>query len=242
MSTLWQDIRYALRMLRRNMGFTVVTVLTLAVAIGATSAIYSVVRSTILDPLPVPDADRLVYLESYNAKEGRDHHGINPIVLSELRANADVFTDLACYRSVHAKLQGKEFTELMPGARVSPNFFSLWRTPPALGRLFTVDDKQPGAEKIIILSDSFWRGKLGGDPTIIGKRIDLSGDYLDSQIEQYMVVGVMPPHFKFPSDSVGFWRPGDDPAQLKFRTSLEGVAFNDNRRTSDERNIDKPSA
>jgi putative ABC transport system permease protein len=212
MSTLWQDTRYGVRMLVRNPGFSVVVVLVLAIAIGVTSAICSVVRTTILDPLPVPDADRLMFIESYNAKEGRDHVGINPIVLSELRANADVFTNLAYYRSVHAKFSGKEFTELIPGARVSPNFFSLWRTPPALGRLFTVDEDQPGAEKVVILSDWIWRGVLSGDPTIVGKSIELSGDALESQIERYTVVGVMPPHFKFPNANVGFWRPGDDPA------------------------------
>ena len=211
MRILFQDIRYGFRMLVRKPGFTVVTVLTLAIAIGATSAIYSVVRSTIIDPLPLPDADQLMFLESYNAKEGSDSLGINPVVLSELRANADVFTNLACYDSVHAKLQGKEFAELIPGARVSPNFFSLWRTPPAMGRLFTVDDNRPGAEKIIILSDSFWRDKLGGDPAIVGKSIELSDWNLMSQIEPYTVVGVMPPHFKFPSAYVRFWRPGDDP-------------------------------
>jgi hypothetical protein len=157
-----------------------------------------------------------MFLESYNAKEGHDRQGINPVVLSELRANADVFTDIACYYSVHAKLQGKEFREQIPGARVSPNFFSLWRIPPAMGRLFTVDDNRPGAEKTIILSDSLWRGRLGGDPAIVGKNIELSDWNLMSQIEPYTVVGVMPPHFKFPNANVHFWRPGDDPAvQIK---------------------------
>jgi putative ABC transport system permease protein len=203
-------------MLVRKPGFTVVTVLTLAIAIGATSAIYSVVRSTIIDPLPLPDADRLMFLESYNTKEGRDSLGVNPVVVSELRANADVFTDLACYDSVHAELQGKEFRELIPGARVSPNFFSLWRTPPAMGRLFTVDDNRPGVEKTIILSDSLWRSKLGGDPAVVGKSIELSDWNLMSPIEPYTVVGVMPPHFKFPNANVLFWRPGDDPTvQIK---------------------------
>jgi putative ABC transport system permease protein len=208
---LWQDICYGFRMLIKSPGFTLVTILTLTIAIGATSAIYSVVRTTILDPLPVPDADRLMFLESYNTKEDHDHLGINPVVLSELRANADVFTNLAYYRSVHAKFQGKEFIELIPGARVSPNFFSFWQTPPAMGRLFTVDENQPGAEKVVILSDRVWR-KLGGDPAIIGKSVELSGDALESQIESYIVVGVMPPHFKFPNADVGFWRPGSDPA------------------------------
>jgi putative ABC transport system permease protein len=117
---------------------------------------------------------------------------------------------------VHAELQGKEFTELILGARVSPDFFSLWRTPPAMGRLFTVDDNRSGAEKTIILSDSLWRGRLGGDPAIVGKSVELSDWNLMSQIEPYTVVGVMPPHFKFPNANVGFWRPGDDPAvQIK---------------------------
>jgi len=216
MRAILQDVRYGCRTLVRNPGFAVVTVLTLAIAIGATSAIYSVVRSTIIDPLPLPDADRLMFLESYNTKEGMDSLGVNPVVVSELRANADVFTNLVCYDSVRAKLQGREFTELIPGARVSPDFFGLWRTPPAMGRLFTVDDNRPGAEKTIILSDSFWRGKLGGDPAIVGKSIELSDWNLMSQIEPHTVVGVMPPHFKFPSGNVRFWRPGDDPGvQIK---------------------------
>ncbi len=212
MKTIWQDIRYGVRMLIKNPGFTIVTILTLAVAIGATSAIYSVVYTTILDPLPVPDADRLMFVESYNMKEAWSAPGVNPVVLSELRANADVFANLAYYYSVHAKFQGKEFVELIPGARVSPNFFSLWRIPPAMGRLFTIDESQLGAEKVVVLSDWFWKRILSGDPEIIGKSIKLGGDYLDSPIDYYTIVGVMPPHFKFPHANVGFWRTGDDPA------------------------------
>jgi putative ABC transport system permease protein len=216
MGTLLQDIRYGFRMLLRNPGFTIVVVLVLAVAIGATSAIYSVVHATILDPLPVPDADRLKFLESYEANGRPSYGGMNPVVVSELRENADVFTDLACYYRGRVELQGREFRETIPGVRVSPNFFSLWRIPPAMGRLFTIDDNRPGAEKIIILSDSFWRGKLGGDPAIVGKSIKLRDWNLRGPIEPYVVVGVMPPHFKFPDADVDYWRPGDAPAvQIK---------------------------
>lgn len=211
MVTLWQDIRYGVRMLIKNPGFTVVTILTLAIAIGATSAIYSIVRTTILDSLPVPDADRLMFVESYNMKGDWNPRGVNPVVLSELRANADVFTDLAYYGLMYAMHQGKEFKELIPGARVSPNFFSLWRIPPAMGRLFTVDDIRPDTEKVIILSYSLWRGKLGGDLAIVGKSIKLSDRNLGSPIETYTIVGVMPPHFKFPNADVGFWKADEDP-------------------------------
>jgi len=169
------------------------------------------VRTTILDPLPVPDADRLMFVESYNMKEDWIPPGINPVVLSELRANTDVFMDLAYYCLMHAMHQGKEFKELIQGARVSPNFFSLWRIPPAKGRLFTVDDIRPDAQKVIILSYSLWKGKLGGDPAIVGKRIELADRNLESPIETYIVVGVMPSHFKFPNADVGFWKPDQDP-------------------------------
>ncbi len=204
------DLKFACRQLRKNPGFTAVAVLTLALGIGATTAIYSAVQATILDPLPVKDADRLMSIESFNAEKGYSNAGISPITIAELRQHAEVFGDLAVFDSMLVKYRGGEFTEMVRGSAVSANFFALWRVQPILGRTFAKDEERSHENKVVILSHSFWRTRLGGDPQIMGKTIELEPE-IESSYQRYTVIGVMPSHFVFPEEDVYYWVPKADP-------------------------------
>ncbi len=211
MSTLINDIKYAFRQAGKYPGFTTVTLLTLAVAIGATTAIYSAVETTILDPLPVPDADRLMVADSFNVKENRRATGLNPAAIAALREHEEVFTQLAVHRQIHVKYRGQEFIELITGSKVSPSFFSLWRIQPLLGRTFAVGEDGPDAEPVVILGHGFWRTYFGGDPDIVGKSVEFDGGFLETPYRLYRVIGVMPEDFVFPHSGVQFWMPMADP-------------------------------
>jgi putative ABC transport system permease protein len=216
LATTIQDLRYAARTLRRSPGFTAVAVLTLAVGIGATTAIYSAVRTTILDPLPVRAADRLMKIESFNAAKSRFNAGVSPPAIRELRRHQDVFAELAVCDGMLAKYRGGEFIDIVKGLEVSPSFFELWRVRPLLGRVFTPDEQRRGAGKVVVLSHAFWRSRLGGDPEIVGKSVELDAGWIGAPYEAYTVIGVMPAHFVFPHEDDEYWVPmadpdGDDP-------------------------------
>jgi len=208
MAIVLQDVRYAFRMLARNPGFTIVATLTLAIAIGATSAIYSVVRTTIIHPLPVPDAERLMYVDRFN---GRGTAPVNAMTIRDLRAGPETFTNLAVYRQTGRNFRGGDFPYRLSGAEVSPSFFSLWRIAPVLGRTFAVDENQPGKDRVVILSYALWQSRFGGDPNVVGKTVEFDTGEMESHYHPYTVVGVMPAHFRFPAADVAFWVPGADP-------------------------------
>jgi putative ABC transport system permease protein len=211
MITLIYDIKYGLRMLAKHPGFTIVVTLTLAIAIGATSAIFSVVRTTIIDPLPVPDADRLMYVDRFNTQDGRGTAPVNAMTIHELRRSPEIFASLAVYRQTSRNFRGTDCPDQLSGAEVSPSFFLLWRISPVLGRTFAVDENQPGRERVVILSYALWQGRFGSDPNIIGKTVEFDTGKMESHYYQYTVVGVMPAHFRFPTADVAFWVPGANP-------------------------------
>ena len=167
------DLKFAFRQLLNNPGFTTVAVLTLAIAIGATTAIYSAVQTTILDPLPVKDAGRLMTIESFNTREGRSNWGVSLNTIAELRQHEEVFANVAVYGALLVNYRGGEFIDMVRGAEVSANFFSLWGVQPILGRVFAMDEERSEADRVVVLSQAFWRARLGGDPQIIGKTIEL---------------------------------------------------------------------
>jgi len=211
MTTFLNDIKYAFRQSAKHPALTMVTLLTLAVAIGATTAICSAIETTILDPLPVENADRLMMAQSFNVKENRRASGLNPAAIAALRGEEEVFTQLAVHSQTHVKYRGREFIELIPGSKVSPNFFSLWGIQPILGRTFAVGEDKPDAEPVVILGYGFWRTYLGSDPNIVGKTIEFDSGFLETPYRLYSVIGVMPEHFVFPHSGVQFWLPMADP-------------------------------
>ena len=187
---LAQDLRFAARLLRKNPGFSAVAVLTLALGIGANTAVFSIVYGVLLKPLPFPDSDRLVMisLSGRGVEEG-------PMGNADFLALAErqrAFTHVAAYTpsAMGFALTGFGVPQMIPGMLVTPGFFSVLETPPALGRGFRPEEGKPGADLAVVVSDHFWRQFLGGDPAAIGRKITL-----DEQ--SYTVVGVMPPGFRY---------------------------------------------
>jgi len=191
MDTLRQDLLYALRRLRKAPGFTAVAVVTLALGIGANSAIFSVVNGVLLRPLPYPESDRLVGM--YHVSDGRRTTMSGPNFIDAVHAATSLESAAAVY-SASATLTGDggEPSQL-DVARVSASLFTVLRVGPALGRAFNADEDTPGKADVVVLSYALWQGRFGGDPRVIGRRIQLDGVACE-------VIGVMPPGFSYPSD------------------------------------------
>ena len=181
---MFQDLRYALRQLRKSPGFTVVAALALALGIGANTAIFSVVNAVLLRPLPYQDSDRLVtILHEYD-------HPVAPGNVLDWRAQNHVFEDIGVAENWTANLSGDERAESVNALHVSTNLFPLLGVRPLLGRFFLTDEEQQGKEHEVILSYRLWQRRFGGDEGIVGRSIKLQG-------EPYTVVGVMPKGFQF---------------------------------------------
>jgi putative ABC transport system permease protein len=198
MQTLLQDLRYGARMLIKQPVITAVAILTLALGIGANSAIFSVVNAVLLRPLPFKEPDKLIKLWETFYPDG--FGTVSVPNLKDWREQNTGFTELAAYQVTSLSLQGAEHPERIPTATVSPNFFSVLGVAPQLGRALAEGEDQPGNEHVIVLSDQLWRRNFGADPDIVNKSVMLSG-------EKYTVVGVMPPGFRFPSRATEIWAP-----------------------------------
>src|SRR5262245_35102685 len=194
--TLLQDARYGLKMLRRNPGFTMVAVLTLALGIGATTAIFSVVNAVLLRPLPYRDPDRLVLVPN----------AINQHFL-RWRDQSKAFESMAAFRFDTAYFTGSGEPERLAVARVSVDLFATLGVAPALGRAFTPEDDRVDGEPVVVLSDSFWRRRFGSDPQVIGRALTIaSPDDNTDTTRSRTVIGIMPPGFRFLGDS-DLWLP-----------------------------------
>jgi predicted permease len=188
MNTIWQDLRYGARMLLKNPGFTAVAVITLALGIGANTAIFSVVNGVLLRPLPYHEPERIVTL----LNEGR--FPVSPANFLDFRANSQSLAQMAAAEAWAVALTGNERPEQLMGLRMGEGLFGLLGARALLGRTLQEEDYQPGKDRVLVLSNKLWQRAFGGDPNIIGRSIALSG-------ESYVVVGVMPPQFQFPP----FW-------------------------------------
>ncbi len=202
LETTLQDIRYGLRQLRRSPGFTAVAILTLALGIGANTAIFGVVNSVLLRPLPYFHPERLVSVMSVQVPHMRGREASYPDFL-DWRARNQVFDQMAVYRTENFTLIGGGEPEHLPGAVVSADLFSLLGVTPVLGRSFLPEDDMPGAvngTSAVILSCGLWQQQFGADPRVVGRRIDLDG-------RLYTVVGVAPAGFQFPiqNEPVDLW-------------------------------------
>jgi putative ABC transport system permease protein len=195
---LFKDLRYGFRMLRRRPGFTAVAVLTLALGIGANSAIFSVVNAVLLRPLPYPEPERLVSV--YESLPQGGTGSVSVPNLTDWRAQSDVFTGIAAYQYGDFNLQERQQPVRAIGAYVSPNFFEVLGATPEAGRALLEGEDAAGRERVVVLSDKLWRRAYGADAGLVGRDILLGG-------EKYAVVGVMPPSVQFPSPSVELWVP-----------------------------------
>ena len=188
MDTLRQDIKYAWRHLLRSPGFSIVAVVTLALGIGANSAIFSVTSAVLLKPLPYAEPERLVGLHHLSEGQPASMSGPN---FTDLRKMSHTLADVAAFTRSRTILTGQGEPVRLDSADVSAGLFSVLGVSPRLGRTFTPEENLPGRNKVAILSDGLWRQRFGGDPAIVGKTITLDG--VSTQ-----VVGVMPPGFSFP--------------------------------------------
>ena len=200
LSDLWQDLRYALRTLIKNPGFTVVAVVALALGIGANTAIFSVVNSVLLRPLPYKDPDQLMMVWEENSKSGYPRDTPTVANFLDWRNQNQTFVGMAAMAYQSFNLTGVGDPERIDGRRVSATLFPLLGVDAQLGRTFTPEEDQRGAAHVVILSNAVWQRRFGGDPHIIGKSLTLNN-------ESYSVVGVMPPRFQFPSRYDELWVP-----------------------------------
>jgi putative ABC transport system permease protein len=203
LSNLWKDLRYAVRMMLRQPGFTLVAVLTLALGIGANSAIFSVVNAVLLRQLPFPAPEQLVMIWEVKTDAGVNSRFKGTASFSNFkdwREQNDSFADIAAYQHSGFSLQGKEMPERITGATVTTNFFEVVRVGPQKGRSFQKTDEGQGSGRVVVLSDTLWRRNFGADDRILGRQITLGG-------EPYTVIGVMPEGFQFPSRMTQLWTP-----------------------------------
>ncbi|HTQ62950.1 MAG TPA: ABC transporter permease [Candidatus Solibacter sp.] len=188
MGELWRDIRYGVRLLWKSPGFTSVSLLALALGIGATTAIFSILYSVLLAPLPYVDSDRIMMVWSHQKGE---RNGTSPSDYLDWQRQNTVFESLNAWTGEGFTISTPDWTEQVQASQVAPGFFDLlFGEKVALGRHFVAEDAQPGSDHVVILNNKFWKERFGSDPNIVGKKLRMSG-------ELYTVLGVAAPS---PSD------------------------------------------
>ena len=222
MNNLWKDIGFGFRMLLKRPGFTLIAVATLALGIGANTAIFSVINSVLLRPLPFPEAERLVNF--YSATPDRNGAMSYPNFI-DVQAASQSFDQLAVYRDTNFTLTGYGEAARLPAVVGSAGFFDVLQIKPMLGRTFRPEEDTPGS-RVVVISEGFWRRRFEADPKIVGRNITLDN-------QSFAVIGVMPASFQFPMTADGFdvWTTlaldaeGDDPATSQRQANyLDGVA------------------
>ncbi|HSS19162.1 MAG TPA: ABC transporter permease [Pyrinomonadaceae bacterium] len=200
METLLKDFRYGIRGLTKRPSFTAIAVLTLALAIGASTAIFSVVNAVLLRPLPFTNPDRLVMVWEDASYVGFPHNTPATANYADWKARNHVFEDMAALDSRSFSLTGDGDPEKIEAAGVTANLFPLLGTRPLIGRNFTAEEDQPDANKVVILSQTLWQRRYAGDQSVVGHALLLNG-------EKYTVIGVMPAGFQFSDKDTGIWVP-----------------------------------
>lgn len=185
---LLQDVHFGLRMSAKNPGFTAVAVLILALAIGATTAIFSAVYAVLLKPLPFKDPDRLAFIEKKNPPRGWDRNPISPVEILLWRNQSGAFEDLAAYTQRHCVLTGAAEAEEDPCEVISSNLFPILGVAPIRGRTFSPEEDKPEGPRVAILSYGLWQRRFGADENLIGAAIIIDGT-------SYSIVGIMPSNF-----------------------------------------------
>ncbi len=202
----WRDLRYGARTLRRSPGFALVAVMVMALGIGATTSLFTIVRSVLLKPLPFPESDKLVMVyEHFRQVLNDGSFNYNPVAPGDFRdwrEKTHGFQDMAAWRFWGANLTGDhaELPEVAVGAAGSWNVFSVLGVHPALGRTFTSDEDREGANNVVMLTWALFQRRFNGDPAIVGKQIRLD-------TKPYTIIGVLPKWFTYPDPQVQLWVP-----------------------------------
>jgi len=204
METLFQDFRYALRLLRKSRGFAVAAVLTLALGMSANTVMFSVLNTVLLQPLPYSNPDRLVQIWETDARRGDMHGTVSPYNFVDWRSQSQTFEQMATYEYNSVVLTGQKSPARLTALFVTANFFDVLKVAPLKGRTFLPDEDAPGKPRAAVLGYGAWQRHFGGDPNIVGKSV-----LLDDQA--YSIVGVMPAAFGLPRDRFDVWcLPGFD--------------------------------
>ncbi len=213
--SLWQDVRYAVRSFRRAPGVVALAVITLALGVGANTAVFSVIDGVVLRPLPYPEPERLGQVWLDNPKKGVEQGLTSRENYQDWRTENAVFTDLAAYVGWGSGAEsGDGSAETVSGTMVSANFFSVMGVAPRLGRGFMAGEDERGARKVVVIGESLWRSRFGADPGVIDRAVEIGE-------ATYTVVGVMPDGFEFPKGA-NAWFPANlqvDPAK-SFRANV----------------------
>ncbi|HEY6344397.1 MAG TPA: ABC transporter permease [Bryobacteraceae bacterium] len=197
---LWQDARYAVRALRKSPAFALTATLSLALGIGANTAIFTVVNAVLLKPLPFFQPQRLVQLWENKPAQGYFRNVVNGVNFLEWREHTHSFEDMAAVSVFPANLTGLGDPIALDGIAVSPQYFAVLGASPALGRSFTAEDGRPGHGDVAILSFGLWQARFGGDRAVLGRKITLNGS-------PAIIVGVMPRGFALPQSTPDIWMP-----------------------------------
>jgi putative ABC transport system permease protein len=200
MGDLAQDLKYGLRALRRAPGFTVVAILTIALGIGATTAIFSVINAVVLRPLPYLEADRVVMIWMDNTRQAieKDIHSYPNF--ADYRSQNTVMSEMAGFTNANFNVTGNGDPQRIRGAAATADLFRVLRASPLIGRVFTAEEEEQGSDAVVVLSHGFWERAFGGDAGVVGTTVQLNG-------RARTVIGVMPPDFAFPATDTDVWVP-----------------------------------
>ena len=213
LENLGRDLRHGIRLLRRSPGFATIAIVTIALGIGATSAIFSVINTVALKPLPYPAADRLLYITSQFPTLGFDKFWVSPPEYLELRERSKSYSDIAAYLENPVNVSEGSHPERVNAVFVTANMFDVLGVRPRLGTPFTPEQDRPNAEPVVVLSDAIWRRTFGSDASIVGKQVEIQG-------RKRMVVGVAPPGLDLHDIHPQVWLPlGLDPTNRRARGS-----------------------
>ncbi|HKF57053.1 MAG TPA: ABC transporter permease [Blastocatellia bacterium] len=198
MANFYQDLKLSIRILINKPGFAITAILIIAIGIGASTAIFSIVNGVLLRPLPSPNSERLIKVWESFVGGGTGTASVPN--LKDWRAQNQAFETISAYSTRSYNLQGRDNPEQVSAAEVSPDFFQTFAIDSSIGRTFTIDEDTPGRSHVVVLSDQLWRANFGADPALVGRNITLDG-------QQYLVSGIMPPAFRFPSRQTQLWVP-----------------------------------
>src|SRR5262249_11735726 len=199
MESLWNDVRYAIRVMTERPGFTAIAVITLALGIGANSAIFTVINAVVLRPLPFQDPDKIVILSENNFAKGWSQFAVAPANFLDWRDQNKAWAEISAFRGKSFNLIGRGEPERLTGALVSANVFRLLGVTPLVGRVFLEEEDRPGSSQVAIISYGLWQRRFSGMSDITGQTINLNG-------VTHAVVGVMPANFQFPNRA-DVWTP-----------------------------------
>jgi putative ABC transport system permease protein len=197
---LWQDLSYGLRTLRKNFGFAIVAVLTLALGIGANTAIFSIVNAVLLRALPYESPERLVQVWENNPLQGLTEGSVSGPDFLDWRSQNQVFSNIALYQTSVFNLKNKTSPERVYGSIISAEFFDVMGVKPLLGRGFLPEEEKTESDQVVVLSNDFWQTRFAGQRDVIGKTMMIDA-------RRYTIVGVMPPSFQFPRLENALWVP-----------------------------------